>query len=242
MSYRARRLSAKQKQHYLITAALSAAIVVVVKAIWPSAIPFDLFHFWKIEGSLVNAIEDSALLLVWGVSVTTVIAALTLNKPVLNRYAERNLRMGIFVSAFAGIFEEITFRWIRFYILIVAVQVMNFLFFDWAGFGVPQWIFLNIMGPVADFFTLRMLHDVLFGPYGWIVGAALIGANSEFRDGHIYQGILGWTNSWFCGMFFFWIMFHYGLPAAMFIHFLYNMLIFSVVYIDQVIERMRGYA
>ncbi|HMO22056.1 MAG TPA: hypothetical protein PKC98_13950, partial [Candidatus Melainabacteria bacterium] len=68
----------------------------------------------------------------------------------------------------------------------------------------------------------------------------LISANSRFRDGHKYQGFLGWVNSWFLGMVFFYMTLTYGLVAAIAVHFLYDMIIFLVIYIDMVIERARG--
>ena len=52
--------------------------------------------------------------------------------------------------------------------------------------------------------------------------------NAFFRDGHRYQGPIGVLNSWFAGMFLFWIMFTYGLPAAILVHFMYDFLIFSL--------------
>ena len=69
---------------------------------------------------------------------------------------------------------------------------------------------------------------MLFHPSSWAVGAAVISANAFFRDGHKYQGILGVLNSWFAGMFFFWMMFAHGLWAAMVVHFTYDVVVFTV--------------
>jgi hypothetical protein len=41
-------------------------------------------------------------------------------------------------------------------------------------------------------------------------------------------------------MFFFYLMFTYGLVAAIVVHFLYDALIFFVRYLDEVIERAQG--
>ena len=95
-------------------------------------------------------------------------------------------------------------------------------------------------GPVVNFLTLGHLQPYLLGSLGWAVGAAIISSNGKFRDGHAYQGLFGWINAWFCGMFFFYLMFTYGILASIIVHFLYDILIFIVVYLDAVIERARG--
>jgi len=94
--------------------------------------------------------------------------------------------------------------------------------------GLLEWIHLNITAPIADWTTFGALHDQLYHPAGWLAGAAVLSANAGFRDGHKYQGILGYVNSWFLGMVFFWLMFTYGLLAAILVHFLYDLIIFAV--------------
>lgn len=93
--------------------------------------------------------------------------------------------------------------------------------------GIPEWFHLNVWGPLADIFTGGFLHDTLFHPAGWAVGAAVIYANAFFRDGHKYQGIIGVVNSWFLGMFFFYLMLNHGLLAAILVHFAYDVVVFT---------------
>lgn len=230
----------KKRGCYVVTAFVALAIVGITKLFWPDLIPFRFFEFWKIEGSLVDAVVSLWPLFLWGAGVTTIVSFLTINHPIENYYAERQLLVGVLVSVWAGVVEEICFRWLIFYGAIVSIQVVNWLFFGWAGFGVAEWFYTTIIGPVADFFTLNYLHDVLFNGYGWFVGAAVISANGKFRDGHLPNGIFGWVNSWFMGMAFFYVMFNFGLPVAIVVHLLYDLFIFTVRYIDQVIERALG--
>lgn len=112
----------------------------------------------------------------------------------------------------------------------------------WLGANVPEYLQVHLFGPVANFFTLGLLSDQLTNPANWAIGAAIIASNGFFRDGHKYLGWFGFLNSWFIGMFFFYLMFTYGLPAAILVHFIYDFLIFTVRYVDEAIERAQGNA
>jgi hypothetical protein len=60
-------------------------------------------------------------------------------------------------------------------------------------------------------------------------GAALLSSNGRFRDGHLYQGTIGWIDAWFCGMILFYIMFKWGLFAAIIVHFFYDFFLFTML-------------
>ena len=216
-------------------------LVLMVKKFWPETIPFSFLYFWKINGSLWEAVKTSWVPFAWGTGMTALIAMFTRNDPEHNRNAEVHMLGGLVISIWAGVAEEICFRWLLFYGAIVGTQVVNWFFFGWLGFGIPEWFYLHIMGPVANFFTLGYLHSILFNGFGWAVGSAVIISNGKFRDGHAYLGWLGYINSWFLGMFFFWLMFHYGLFAAILVHFLYDLFIFGARYVDMVVERALGW-
>lgn len=95
------------------------------------------------------------------------------------------------------------------------------------------------MFPLASFVSFGKL-DWLVKEMPWAVAAGVIMANGKFRDGHKYLGLFGWLNSWVVGFFFFWIVFTYGLLAAIFSHFLYDLIIFVIAYVDAVLERRKG--
>lgn len=231
---------AKEWAAFIISSLVVAALVGVIKAIWSSAIPYDFFELWNIKGGPLDWIKSSVWVFAWGAGFTAVVSMLTRNKEHENRYAEEYLQRGFWVSVRAGLMEEVLFRWLLFMFMIVFVKVVNFILLGFAGFGLVELLHNYVMGPVANFFTLGLLSNLLVDPAVWAVGAGLLAANAKFRDGHKYLGFIGLVNSWFIGMFFFYLMFKYGLLAAIVVHFLYDLFIFIVRYIDCVIERARG--
>ncbi len=233
--------SRKSGRNYVVSALWGAITIAIVGRLWPSMIPYGAFDFWPMKGSVGDWLSSAWPAFVWGGGVTAIVAFATRNKREVNRNAESLLVGGALISVWAGVVEEICFRWLIFLSSIFWVQVVNFVFLGFMGWGIPEHLFLWIFRPLADFTTLHGLHDVLYSPHGWAVGCAMLGANGLFRDGHKYQGPFGVVNSWFMGMFFFWIMFRYGLPAAILIHFLYDLLIFVIRYVDAAIERSRGF-
>jgi len=231
----------KKSGCYLTTAISTMVFVVLIKLLWPNSIPFKLFEFWRFNGSWVDVFRTSWPLLFWGIGFTAIASAVTRNDPKENRHPGLFFTFEGISSVIAGVFEEISFRWMIFYGAIIGAIVSNFLFFGFLGFGIPEWIFNNIAGPVANFLTLGYLKEYLFGPLGWTVGAAIISANGKFRDGHMYKGIIGWINSWFGGMFFFYLMFTYGLLASILIHFLYDIFIYCIRLVDRIVEQKLGW-
>lgn len=218
--------------------ALALPLVLLVKWLWPAVIPFDLFAFWNVHGNLGNLASDIwpfligavALILFWLFSGVT-------EEQRWNFRAYWGLEDGFFQKTLwyftlYGFLEELTFRWLLFYSYIVGLTVLNFLLIGFAGFGIPQWLFLHVFGPIADFVTFYQLHDFLFSvQYSWVVGAAILTANGKFRAGHLYQGCLGWVWSWYAGMFLFLVMFKYGLITAIALHSAYNLVRIWIAYI-----------
>lgn len=225
---------------FIIMSLVVGAIVAVIKGIWPSSIPYSFFELWTSRGEVTEWLKTSLPIFGWAVGVTAFVSIITRNKPEENRYAEEYLQRGFFVSVRAGLMEEVLFRWLLFMLMIPFVKVMNFILLGFAGFGLVELLHVYIMGPVANFFTLGLLSEQLVNPAIWAIGAGLLAANARFRDGHKYLGFIGFVNSWFIGMFMFFLMFKFGLLAAILVHFLYDLFIFIVRYIDCVIERRRS--
>jgi len=219
----------KQGKNYLATAFGGIFVILLVKWLWPRAIPFGMFEFWTPKGAVADWLYVSLPLLAWGVGVNLVIDLLRggLTRSAFAGTPKDIIGGGLLISLWAGLVEEVCFRWLIFLSAVATVQIGNFLIFGWLGFGVPEWFHLSVWGPIADFTTLGALNAQIFHAAGWYVGAAMLYANALFRDGHKYQGLFGTVNSWFTGMFFFWLMFRYGLPAAILVHFLYDLLIFA---------------
>ncbi len=223
-----------------LTRALITIVVVFITSKWFSDfIPFTVYEFWESKGTGYEWFITSLPLFVWVISVTFIIEMFFTKT---NEGGRQNAKIDILLNGFrisllAGVFEEIYFRWLVFFSAIAFVKVLNFLFFGFLGFGVLEWFHMTILGPIANFFTLGILKDFLFHPAGWMVGAAMLSANASFRNEHKYLGPMGFVNSWFIGMFFFYLMFTYGLIASIVVHFLYDMLFFITVYLVAVIKR-----
>lgn len=207
--------------------------IVIVSIWWPEILPWDsAFSIWVPKGSLAECLTKVWWLFAYAVGINLFFSEKRRNlpnPPTPNQILYTGFRM----SLAAGIVEEILFRWLLFLGGIVIVSWLNLLFFGWAGFGVPEWLHLNLWGPIANWITLGALQDWIFHERGWQVGAALIYSNAFFRDGHKYQGTLGWINSWFIGIVFFWVAFNYGLVTAMAVHFLYDFTIFGYLALER---------
>ncbi|GCE50225.1 hypothetical protein EI42_05445 [Thermosporothrix hazakensis] len=209
---------------------IAIPLILLVKWLWPNVIPFDLFAFWTTHGDLTALPGDIWPFIVGGLVVTLYELLFRMTEEErLNFFFHWAYEGGFFHKSFIfytiyGFLEEVCFRWVLFYSYIVGLTVANVLFFGFAGFGLFQWLFLHVFGPAADFVTLHKLHDILFGS-SWVIGAAILSANGKFRQGHAYQGWIGWLWAWFGGMFLFLVMFHYGLPIAIGVHILYNLLL-----------------
>ncbi len=225
----------KKPTNYLYVSLFSLLTILIVHWLWPSLIPLGILSVWRHPFSIETWFKISLPLLTWACCLTTVLFTRALLRPrsswnSLFSYPSTPsavLRDGFIRSLFAGITEEIAFRWLIFLSTMVWIQVTNFLFFGFLGFGVGEWLHLHLFGPLADWVSLGYLHPYLFHQSGWVVGASLLVANGLFRGGHLYQGWFGWINSWFIGMYCFWVTLNHGLLMAMLLHFSNNMIFFT---------------
>lgn len=215
-------------------------VLAVVCSFFPEAIPYTFFDLWKVkEGGPADWIIASWPVLFWVIGVTS-LCFLTRNRRDVNKKAEEIFVRGTLTSLFAGVVEEICFRWILFLQFIVMAKVTNYVFLGFMGHGIIEAIQVHILGPVANFFTFGYLGEFLGSPTNWAIGAAILSANALFRNGHKYLGPVGILNSWFIGMFMFILLFKFGLLACILVHFLYDFLIAFIRYVDMVIERKLG--
>ena len=226
-----------EQSNYLVVSFFAFISVILVQKFFPGVIPFDTYEFWNMKGSLLNAIEISWFLFLWAIGVT----AITIFKKIeaIEESPKNILAGGFITSAFAGITEEISFRWLIFLHGIWIVQLINYIFFGFAGFGISEWVYTIILIPIASLLSLGALDTILYSPMGWFVGAAMLFSNAMFRDGHKYLGLLGYINSWFIGLYLFYLMFQFGLIASIVVHFLYDMIIFVVIFIGICINNRR---
>lgn len=219
----------------------SLIVVSLVMYFSPDMVPFKLLEFWNSSGNLLDWLSAGKWIVIWGALVTLTWCIYTQNEPRNNRHAERILGQGIKLSIAAGIGQEILFRWAYLLSGIVMVQL-----FDWVlggfffGSGLLHLLQTNVLGPIANLTTFGTMSEFLAQPDAWAVGAGMLVTNLAYRDGHKYTGKFGVVNNWFIGMAFFYLMFTYGLVAAILVHILYDLAIIGVVYLDMVVERFKG--
>ncbi len=221
--------------NYLAAAFWGFIVIGLLVFLWPSLIPFKYFEFWAVKGSVWDAAKNAWPLYLFGLGVS-LLCCLGQNNYLAEPY--EILFAGFGISLWAGIMEELCFRWIIFLSAVVVIPFMDWLLLGFMGIHVVHWVY-SILCTIADFFTLGYLHPYLVNGYGWAVGAAIISSNGKFRNGHGYQGLIGLTVSWFLGMYFFWVMFTYGLIAAMVVHFLYDLFIFLLIAVAATLGKRR---
>ncbi|GAA5069938.1 hypothetical protein HNP84_001835 [Thermocatellispora tengchongensis] len=209
---------------------LSVVLVLLLEWLAPDVIPYELATFWPVGGEPWPAFTDS-LRLAWPVlAVGLLLSLLVLPRA---RRVQRELAWygsgeGRVITLGPGSMlvwstvEEIVFRWLLFYAAIAGAVFMDYIVLGFAGLHPVRWVFTEVLIPLADLATGRQLHEILIG-MPWIVAAAILTSNGRFRNGHGYQGILGWIWSWYMGMFLFLIMFEHGLPLAIAVHVVYNL-------------------
>ncbi len=225
---------------WILQAFILGGIVAVIKWIFPHSIPYGFWDLWHTTGSISDWYIASWPVLAWAIGFTAFVSLTHHNSKWENNHAELYLERGLWLSLRAGVMEEICFRWLFFMLGIVTVKVTDWILGgEFFSHGLVWVINHYIMAPVANFTTLHLLNQQL-NVMPWFIGAGLLAANAKFRDGHKYQGIFGLINAWFIGMFFFYLMFRFGLVAGIVVHFSYDALIYGVRYLDEVQERARG--
>lgn len=245
-----KRKRTKEGRNYILVAFGGIPVIWIVKAFWPQYIPIDTWNAWISTGTIVDWLTVAWPIFAWGVGVNIAFTFLRDDRHrdyAGFRYARLNgvgiSLKGTLISLWAGITEEVAFRWLIFLSTMATIRIPNFLFFGFLGFGIPEWFHNHLWGPLANWTTFQALQPHIFSEHGWFVGAAMLVTNAFFRDGHKYQGLFGVINAWFLGMFFFWIMFTHGLWASIFVHILYDLVIFTyaAIYIGIKNSLRRGF-
>jgi hypothetical protein len=225
------------EQSYFSSILFAIFYITFVKWFFPSAIPLNWFFWGDHKSSTIKVLMSCWPVLSFGIVFTLIMLFFTKNKPEVNSKAEENLFYGVLTSIYAGVTEEIAFRWILFLSCIPAIQLLDWIcggsFF---GTGLINFVYTKFLIPFADLITFHQLSQYLYNPLSWAIGAAILSTNGKFRDGHSYQGPIGWLDAWFFGMFMYKIVWECGLPVAIIVHTVYNLLISFIVYIDSKVE------
>jgi len=200
---------------------------------------FILRHFWgrymltsfsQLEGHgfVAAAFGHVWFIFAWAFGLTFVAALVLRQRYVSSMPRAAQVIKGLWLSANAGIFEEVIFRGLMFLNGMVTLVFLNWLTEWLVKGGLVKWLYVHWFLPVANWATFHALQPQLMDHRSWVFGAAIVSVTAAFRDGHKYLGPIGWVNSWFFGMVMFWLVFHYGLLTAIVAHVAYDAIIFTV--------------
>jgi hypothetical protein len=98
--------------------------------------------------------------------------------------------------------------------------------------GAPDpiyWFYGHVMVPFVNAITLGQFEPVFKNPaLPPLFVFGMIAANANFRDGHKYQGPVGWVNAWIIGFIMMYAAVTYGIGTAIAAHAIYD-IEFSVI-------------
>lgn len=231
-------------ENLIRTAAVSVIACAVAYTWFPAIMPFSMLALWTTKGSLGAWFGAYWWIFLWGAVASTYSAYRKVSRQGSNLEGGLggNLFGGLFISLYAGVSEEILFRWICFLGAVPLVMFSNWLLLGFAGINIIAWIYTAVLVPVANFTTFGMLAPFFYHPAGWQVGAAILSSNALFRSGHEYQGIVGMVNSWFLGMIFFSLAFQFGLIPAIIVHAAYDVVVIGAAIIIHRLLRVLNYS
>lgn len=206
--------------NYLASLAGAGLFLWVLSLFWGEYILLDIKD---LTGSVsAEGLGRVWFIFVWAFCVTLLLGLLKRNSQRATMSRAKGIAVGTWVSLNAGFFEELEYRWLRFFTGMIILPFLNFI-----TFGFVQWLYTSVLVPVASTFTFQALDEQLYDPRSWVLGAALVLASIKFRDAHGHLGALGMINAWFIGMVLFWLMFNYGLWTAIIAHIVYDILVFG---------------
>lgn len=209
---------------YVIDAIGAFVVVGIAYALLKSWIdvPFDFMQPWTTIGGLWDGLKDVWFIFAWAAGLSLLGGIVHLIQRTPRDYdPSEYFGRGTWVSLHAGIFEEIIYRWLLLFGMMVGLKIMNAV-----TFGLVKWFFMTVLIPIANWASFGLLEAQFCGDFGWLFAAAIVSANVRFRRGHEYQGLFGVINAWYIGLVLFYLMFNYGLWVAIVAHVAYDLIIF----------------
>lgn len=205
---------------YLAQFVFAGVIYLILHLFWGR---YELLHFSDLNKPFSwEGVGTVWFIFVWAIVATVAITAYN-GRPRSFDSKARIIGKGIWLSANAGFFEELIYRWLVFFSAMIVLP-----FFNLITFGLVKWLYTVVLVPLANWATFHALAPWLLHPGSWVLGAAIVSAAAQFRDEHKYLGLLGWVNSWFLGMVMFYLALNYGLLVAIVAHILYDAIIFTI--------------
>ena len=192
----------------------SFVLWLIVDHCWPGF--FDPFQYWFLTNNLATAVAQSWPFYLYGL-IITIIQLKQAEERSFIFYSHDAVSFIVYRSTMAGILEEIGYRCIFIFTSMIPIVLLERLIP-----GLLMWSYKNIVFPITDIMTLRLMHNTIYGfPAIFIAGA--LSSNAAFRDRHRYQGTFGVINAWFAGLYLLHIMLNKGLVVAILAHMIYNL-------------------
>jgi hypothetical protein len=118
--------------------------------------------------------------------------------------------------------------------LLIGIIAVILLLATWNLGGAASFFYSHIVFPILSWISFGSLDSILYYSDNGatpLFCMGIVSANASFRNGHKYQGPIGWVNSWVVGFVFAYAMLYHGLWVAIAIHALYDLEIAIVVYL-----------
>lgn len=201
----------------IISLILSFVFWLIVNVFWPGF--FNPFRFWNLPDDTLGALANSWPFYLYCFIITLVIRLKGIEK-IHNKHVV--LVRGVYKSVRSGLLEEIGYRNLFIFSAMAVISIMDFI-----TLGFVLWLEQVFLFPIIDIVTLGLMHNIIYGfPVIFIAGS--FAANAVFTYSHRYQGLYGWINSWFAGLYLLTVMLTNGLIIAILAHMIYD-LIYNVV-------------
>jgi hypothetical protein len=186
-------------------------------------IPIGFWDVWTVKGSMFEGLATVWFIFAWAIIINMLFyVKCIIRKDYRDAEPHKIFFGGIILSFFVGIFEEISYRWFRFFLAMFGLALLNA-----CTWNIIKDLYVMFFMPLANWLTFGLLSPQMTNTNAWVLGAAIIMANGRFMEDHKYLGWLGYLNSWFIGMIFFFLMLNYGLLTAIVAHILYDACIFT---------------
>ncbi len=91
------------------------------------------------------------------------------------------------------------------------------------GTNPVYWVYEVLFVPTVNFVTAGYFRQLFYDDHPRLFVFGMIAANAAFRDGHKYQGLYGFWNSWIIGFVMMHATLSYGLWTAVAIHVIYDL-------------------
>jgi hypothetical protein len=221
--------------YYLFWVLPAAAFMLVFWWLDPHVVGLSRSFAWHGFSHMAQGLTHIWWFFAWGALLALIPAIIAIkNRESRDGEPGPMFLKGLWMSLNAGFFEEILFRWIFFFNMMVLLQIANVVLFHLVNI-----VSAHILIPVGNFFSFGALRPELYG-YGWIVAAALLLSNHSFQEAHGPR-VFRMLNAWGGGMVLFWVMFNYGIWAAIVAHILYDVIMYSVTAASNALRPKSGF-